>query len=91
MDGKRKLQFIPKGANLPISLVSDTTIYFFEKNKSFDTLALSYERKFFFETPKCGFVVEILNMRVIQNMSSLKRIYVEAPYREEDGILNFCK
>lgn len=46
---------------LPLSLHADSVTYLFESPGRVDSLTIFYTRRFFFESEKCGYVVEMNN------------------------------
>ncbi len=71
---------------LPVSLHADSVTYLFDRENRTDTLTIFYTRRFFFESEKCGMVVEItgqpLAQRVRTTFGSASVIFTE----EEWGI-----
>lgn len=53
---------------LPLDSNRDTTSYFFRQAEKWDTVQISYARKFAFnDKNECGYTIEIQNPRILQN------------------------
>jgi hypothetical protein len=57
--GGREVAFREGHYFLPLSLHADSVTYVFESPNRSDTLTLFYTRKFYFESRRCGYVVQI--------------------------------
>ena len=55
----REVPFREGNYYLPLSLHTDSVTYVFESPNRSDTLTLFYRRNFYFESRRCGYVVEI--------------------------------
>jgi hypothetical protein len=62
--------------SLALSLNQDQLTYFFSNGIRTDTLTLSYKRDFKFESERCGFVLNILDLK-ITNPTSFKSVKIE--------------
>jgi hypothetical protein len=66
---------------LPVSLHADSVTYLFDGENRTDTLTIFYTRRFFFESEKCGMVVEIrgepLAQRVRTTFGSATVVFTE--------------
>lgn len=59
-------------ASFPLSLQNDSSVYIFEKETQKDTLTVQYERNFYFQSNKCGFVVEIKDLQLNSSQTSFE-------------------
>lgn len=50
----------------PISIDSDTTGYVFFKDSTSDTLLFTYKREFYYQSRKCGYVVVLNSLSLIE-------------------------
>jgi Family of unknown function (DUF6452) len=99
LDEKKKPQLVPNWSVLPISIISDTTTYIFSRGQKSDTLTLSYKRKFYYESERCGFMVQIENLKMVEKLSSFDSrqayAYVSPSNTKSgyvwDGVLSLCK
>ncbi|ANQ52193.1 hypothetical protein MY04_4858 [Flammeovirga sp. MY04] len=65
-----------------ISLVSDTTSFVFtDIENNTDTLTISYERNFYFQSKACGYVLDIEDMKS-ESQTTFKDVYIEHVYNE---------
>jgi len=55
----REVAFRNGNYYLPLSLHADSVTYVFESPNRSDTLTLFYQRNFYFESRRCGYVVEM--------------------------------
>lgn len=69
LDGKVKFDFISNYVKLPLSLNDDRLTYIFLNNAVSDTLSISYQRNFKFQSTECGFTVSLENMAIIKPTS----------------------
>ncbi|CAA9224100.1 MAG: hypothetical protein AVDCRST_MAG56-570 [uncultured Cytophagales bacterium] len=53
---------------LPVSLHADSVTYLFDGETRTDTLTIFYTRRFFFESEKCGMVVEVTGQGLRQDV-----------------------
>lgn len=73
---------IPDLDYFPISLVSDTTSFVFtDIENNTDTLTISYERNFYFQSKACGYVLDIEDMKS-ESQTTFKDVYIEHVYNE---------
>jgi len=64
LDAQQDLELNGNLAEFPLSLQGDKSVYIFEKDAQKDTLTLEYNRNFYFQSNRCGFVVEIQNLQL---------------------------
>lgn len=62
--------------SLALSLNQDQLTYFFSNGVRTDTLTLSYKRDFKFESERCGFVLNILDLKVAKP-TSFKKVQIQ--------------
>ena len=64
---------------LPLSLKQDQLTYLFWKDGKTDSLTISYQRKFDFQSEKCGFRVNYSDLKVV-NPTTFKNVEVDPYY-----------
>ena len=69
LDGKVKFDNILNYVKLPLSLNDDALTYIFISNNKVDTISISYQRNFKFQSARCGFTVSLENIKIVKPTS----------------------
>lgn len=72
------LEIMDNTTSFPLSLQSDSSVYIFEKEAQKDTLTINYTRNFYFQSNKCGFVVEIKDLELNSTQTSFENLSLNA-------------
>ncbi|MFW5886250.1 MAG: DUF6452 family protein [Bacteroidota bacterium] len=70
INGNEKKEIEPYSKStyiLPVPSNSDSVTYIFNRNNQDDTLIIHYVRDFYFQSAKCGYVMELSNATVVKN------------------------